>query len=181
MTAPTGMPSAAGERFEQGLATFVGPRWETYRRKFAPFREDASFVPTWNWAAAIGTEFWFLYRKMYLWFAVFFFLPTMVVQWLWRDQITLESVMAPENTQLRLIIVAVQLSSRLAAGGIANWLLFRRASTAVRVVDAQPIPEADRQRFLERLGGTNRTFTFLLIAIFLLLTLIQLGTTASGG
>jgi len=161
-------------RFEQGLARFIGPRWATYRRKFAPFFEEPAFVPTWNWAAAIGTEFWFLYRKMYLWFAVFFFVPTFAMQWLWNGELTLEAVMAPENGQLRLLIMGVQLSSRLAAGGIANWLLFRRAVTAVRVVDAQPIPEVERDRFLERLGGTNRTFTLMLLAVFLLLTLLQL-------
>jgi hypothetical protein len=167
------VPSVMDARFEEGLARFIGPRWDTYRRKFAPFFAEPSFTPTWNWSAALGTEFWFLYRKMYLWFAVFFFVPTMVVQWLWGGEINLEAVTAPENTQLRLIIVGVQISSRLAAGGIANWLLFRRAVTAVRVVEAQPIPEPERQRFLERLGGTNRTFTFMLLGVFVLLTLLQ--------
>jgi hypothetical protein len=168
-----GAPTAMASRLEQGLALFVGPRWATYRRKFAPFFEEPAFTPTWNWAAAIGTEFWFLYRKMYLWFAVFFFVPTLAIQWLWGDQVSLEAVTAPANTQLRLIIVGVQLSSRLAAGGIANWLLFRRASMAVRVVDAQPMGDADREQFLRRLGGTNRTFTLLLLAVFALMSLLQ--------
>jgi hypothetical protein len=54
---------------DRQYAAFVGPRWATYRRKFAPFFEDARFQPTWNWAAALCTLFgplWFLYRKLYV-------------------------------------------------------------------------------------------------------------------
>ena len=166
--------------FERHLAEFVGPRWATYRRKFRPFLEDATFVPTWNWAAALGTEFWFLYRKMYLWFAVFFFVPSFVVQWLWGEPLTVEAVAAPENTQLRLITLAVQLSSRLAAGGIANWLLFRRGATAVRVIDAQGMSEPDALRLLRRLGGTNRILTWLLVVILVSLGLVQMLAAVAG-
>ena len=119
MTAP-GEVTTPESPFERRLATFIGPRWATYRRKFRPFLEEPTFVPTWNWSAALATEYWFLYRKMYLWFAVFFFVPTVAVQWLWGDAVTLEAVTAPENEQLRLIIIGVQISSRLAAGGIAR-------------------------------------------------------------
>lgn len=166
--------SGAGSEFERRVGLFVGPRWEsTYRRKFASFFEDASFVPTWNWSAAMFTEFWFLYRKMYLWFAVFFFVPTFALQWLWGDALTLEAVMAPENDRLRLLVLSVQVSTRLAAGGIANYLLFRRASTAVRVLDAQPMPAEQSLELLRRLGGTNRNITLLLIGVFLVMTLLQ--------
>lgn len=164
----------AGSEFERRVGLFVGPRWtQSYQKKFAQFFEDASFVPTWNWSAAIFTEFWFLYRKMYLWFAVFFFVPTFVLQWLWGDALTLEAVMAPENDRLRLLVLSVQASTRLAAGGIANYLLFRRASTAVRVLDAQPMPPEQSLELLRRLGGTNRTITLLLLGVFVVMTLLQ--------
>ncbi len=169
MTAPV-----VESEFERRVGLFIGPRWEkSYRRKFRPFFEDASFVPTWNWAAAFGTEYWFLYRKMYLWFAMFFFLPTVVVQWLWGDAVSFEAITDPANERLRLIVLSVQASTRIAAGGIANWLLFRRASTAVRVVSAQPMGEAESLDFLRRLGGTNRTFTLLLVAVLLVMALLQ--------
>ncbi len=164
----------AGSEFERRVGLFVGPRWEqSYRKKFAQFFADASFVPTWNWSAAFFTEYWFLYRKMYLWFAVFFFLPTFVLQWLWGDALTLEAVMAPENGRLRLLVLSVQASTRLAAGGIANYLLFRRASTAVRVLDAQPMPAEQSLELLRRLGGTNLKITLLLVGVFVAMTLLQ--------
>lgn len=164
----------AGSEFERRVGLFVGPRWtQSYQKKFAQFFEDASFVPTWNWSAAIFTEFWFLYRKMYLWFAVFFFVPTFVLQWLWGDALTFEAVMAPENDRLRLLVLSVQASTRLAAGGIANYLLFRRASTAVRVLDAQPMPTEQSLELLRRLGGTNLTITLLLLGVFVVMTLLQ--------
>jgi hypothetical protein len=164
----------AGSEFERRVGLFVGPRWQSaYQRKFAPFFDDASFVPTWNWSAAIFTEFWFLYRKMYLWFALFFFVPTFVLQWLWGDALTFEAVMAPENERLRLLVLAVQASTRLAAGGVANYLLFRRASTAVRVLEAQRLPAEQSLALLQRLGGTNRNVTLLLVGVFLAMTLLQ--------
>ena len=67
----------SGQVPETEMAVFIGRKWErTYRRKFAPFLEDSSFVPTWNWSAAlsagIAMPFWFIYRKLYLVFAAFF-------------------------------------------------------------------------------------------------------------
>ena len=46
------------------MGAFIGPKWDkVYRRKMAPFFEEASFVPTWNWSAAIAfPPAWFLYR-----------------------------------------------------------------------------------------------------------------------
>jgi hypothetical protein len=178
--APARVNASANPEFERRLALFIGPRWPRYQRKFRPFLADASFVPTWNWAAALGTEYWFLYRKMYLWFAVFFFVPTWVLQWLWGQPLTPEAVLAPENDRLRLLMLALQVSQRLAAGGVANWLLFRRARAAVVVLDAQRMPAADGEALLRRLGGTNGILTGFVIGLLALLALLQVAGLASG-
>jgi hypothetical protein len=177
---PTKSAPSANAEFERRLALFIGPRWPRYRQKFQPFLQDASFVPTWNWAAALGTEYWFLYRKMYLWFAIFFFVPTWVLQWLWGQPLTPEAMLAPENDRLRLLMLALQLSQRLAAGGVANWLLFRRARAAVVVLDAQRMPAADGEALLQRLGGTNSILTGFVLALLVLLTLLQVAGLAGG-
>ena len=177
-TPTTGAPAASAE-FERRLGLFIGPRWSRYQRKFQPFLQDASFVPTWNWAAAFGTEYWFLYRKMYLWFAIFLFVPTWTLQWLWGEPMTPAAIMAPENERLRLLALALQLSQRLAAGGIANWLLFRRARAAVVIIDAQRMPPGEGESLLRRLGGTAPVLTGVILG--LLMVIASLGVAGLAG
>ncbi len=160
--------------FESRLGEFIGPRWESvYQGKLKRFIADPAFEPTWNWAAALLTPFWFLYRKMYLWFAVFFFVPGALLQWLVPadSPLTPANIFEPQNRQQLLMNLAIQLSTRLAAGGTANWLLFRRGRTAVRVVGMQPMSASDGNELLRRVGGTNRTLTWAMVAVFVVLTL----------
>ncbi len=167
-------PPGVHREFEQRLAVFVGPKWETsYRKKFKPFLDDASFVPTWNWAAALASPFWFLYRKMYWWFLMFFFAPQLVLGWLVPGvaEIKPDELLLPENEQALLVMMGLQLSVHLAAGGVANWLLYRRASTAIRVVDMQPMAAGDSLQLLKRVGGVSRGLTFGLVALFVVLAL----------
>ncbi len=168
---PVGPPASD---FESRLGQFIGPRWESvYQLKLRKFLADPAFEPTWNWAAALATPFWFLYRKLYLWFAVFFFVPGVVLQWLVPTdvQLTPENILEPQNRQLLLMRLAIQLSASLAAGGTANWLLFRRARTAIRVVGMQPMSTSDGNELLRRVGGTNRGLTWAILAVFFVLGL----------
>ncbi len=171
-------PSTPGASdFEVRLAAFIGPRWESsYRRKLRVFLDDPAFVPTWNWSAALATPYWFLYRKMYLWFAVFFFVPSLVLEWLvpGASMLTPEAVRDPANQQMVLMLAAVHVSVRIAAGGVANWLLFRRARTAIRVVGMQPLSAGDSLQLLQRIGGTSRALTFGLLALLTIIGLAQL-------
>lgn len=168
---PAGFPASD---FESRMGEFIGPRWESvYQHKLKRFIADPAFEPTWNWAAALATPFWFLYRKMYLWFAVFFFVPGALLQWLVPadSALTPANIFEPQNRQQLLMNLAIQLSTRLAAGGTANWLLFRRGRTAIRVVDMQPMSISDGNELLRRVGGTNRTLTWAMLAVFFVLTL----------
>jgi len=174
---PMPMRAPGAVEFEERLGVFIGPRWErSYRRKLAVFVEDPSFVPTWNWSAFLATPFWFLYRKMYLWFAVFFFLPGFVLKWLVPSAATMttpDELMKPENQQALLVMLAVQLSTHLAAAGLANWLLFRRARTAIRVIGLQPMSSGDALQLLRRVGGTSSMLTYVLVGVFIALGFAQ--------
>jgi hypothetical protein len=161
---------------DERLAAFVGRNWEQcYRRKFAPFREDPSFVPTWNWSAFFALEYWFLYRKLYLAFAVFFLVPGFVLRWLTgsTEQLNMETLADPANQSLAMMIVAVRLSAGLAAGGTANWLLFRRARAAAFVIQQQRFPEPEALALLARVGGVNRGGTTLFLVVSVVLMLLQ--------
>ena len=155
----TGAPEP-GSALDQQFETFIGPRWETYRRKFAPFFEEARFQPTWNWSAALFSPIWFLYRKLYLPFVFFWIAPGMAFRMLWLGDPPKAADVAT-NPQLvqdfRLIFLGVQLSAMVLAGGTANYLLYRRARAAI-VLAEQRAPDMDTlQLILTRLGSVNRT------------------------
>ncbi|MBP6773968.1 MAG: DUF2628 domain-containing protein [Gemmatimonadaceae bacterium] len=161
--------SKADPLTDERLAAFLGPQWETYRRKFTPFREDPSFVPTWNWSAAFFVSAWFLYRKLYLAAFGFMLLPGMIFRMLTGSDtnLTLTELQKPENQGLLIMQLAVGISSAIAAGGIANWLLFRRAQAAVRLSAMQEMPESETIPWLTRVGGINRLGVALAVMVFL--------------
>ncbi|HEY0928495.1 MAG TPA: DUF2628 domain-containing protein [Gemmatimonas sp.] len=161
---------------DERMATYFGAKWErVYKRKLAPFLEDPSFVPTWNWSAALALPMWFLYRKLYLPFAVFFLVPNLVFRLLTRSDtaLTVEALRKPENEWLLMMNLAVHLSSAIAAGGTANWLLFRRARAASHFVSVQQLPPAEGTNLLRRMGGVNRLATALFVSLSLVIVMAQ--------
>lgn len=173
-------PAEPGDEFsDERMRAYFGPKWEkTYRKKLAPFLDDPSFVPTWNWPAAIAfPPAWFLYRKLYLPFTVFFLVPGFVFRWLTGSDTpqTVAELSKPENEWLQIMSVAVFVSSSLAAGGTANWFLFRRARAASRLVTMQGVSATEGLDLMRRMGGVNRTATSLFVVLMLVVTLMQFG------
>ncbi len=156
---------------EARLAAFIGPQWPKYARKFAAFQEDPSFVPTWNWSAALVPFVWFLFRKLYLAAIVVVIAPGFIVRLLTDSdsQMTQQELMKEENQWLLLVYAGVWLSTVITAGGLGNWLLFRRARAAARIAELQALPDADALTWLQRVGGVNRTGAILAIAIVLMM------------
>lgn len=162
--------SAANPLDEARLAAFIGPRWPTYQKKFAQFLEDPGFVPTWNWSAAFFQSAWFLYRKLYLAAFGFMLIPGYVFRLLTGSdsQLTMTELQKPENEGLMMMQIAVGISAIIAAGGVGNWLLFRRARAAVRLAAAQELSEVETIPWLARVGGINRLGVALAVAVFLM-------------
>lgn len=202
MTAPPQLPSWATPKADGGppapdspldrqFAAFVGPRWPAYRRKFAPFFADARFQPTWNWAAALTVPFfalWFLYRKLYLPFVFFAMAPGIVFGMLWGDQLPVRQVPNPLDASApplavltpdaALLLFGVLLSSAILAGGTANFLLFRRATAAIRVVAPRASDADAGLALLQRLGGVSWRAVLIGFGVLLLLQALTRGATA---
>lgn len=75
---PPPPPPLSPESWEIGpadLRAFVGPRADYYLERFARFHPGGvdRFVVTWNWAAFLGGFWWFLYRRMYVYFLIALF------------------------------------------------------------------------------------------------------------
>lgn len=167
---------------EARLAAYVGDKWESvYKRKLAPFLEEPTFVPTWNWSAALVALMmpsgWFLYRKLYLPFAIFFLVPGLVLMLLTGSSVpsNFSEIQKPENEWLVAMALATQLSAAIAAGGTANWFLFRRARAAAVFVSAQQLPATEEVALIQRLGGVNRMATAFFVMMMLVLTLLRIG------
>ena len=161
------------------MEAFIGPKWDkVYRRKMTPFFEDASFVPTWNWSAAIAfPPAWFLYRKLYLPFAFFFLMPGLAFRMLTGTEkpLTMADMQLPENEWLLVMNAAIFVSTMLASGGTANWLLYRRARAANQLVVQQQLPPAESALLLRRVGGVNKLATSLFVALSMMLAVATIG------
>lgn len=61
---------------EKDFANFIGKNSDQYLQDFRKFNVDGShkFVLTWNWAAFFFGFWWILYRKLYVWALIAFFL-----------------------------------------------------------------------------------------------------------
>ena len=164
---------------DSDMEAFIGPKWDkVYRRKMAPFFDEASFVPTWNWSAAIAfPPAWFLYRKLYLPFAFFFLLPGIAFRVLTGTDkpLTMAAMQLPENEWLLVMNAAVFVSTMLASGGTANWFLYRRARAANRLVVQQQLPRAEEELLLRRVGGVNTLATSLFVALSMMLAAATIG------
>ena len=161
---------AANPLSVERLAAFIGPRWPKYQQKFRAFEEDPSFTPTWNWGAAVFQSAWFLYRKLYLAAFGFMLIPSMVFRFLTESDtpMTLTELQKPENRPLLLVQIGVGLSTIIAAGGVGNWLLYRRAKAAAQLADMQELSPTESLPWLERVGGVNNWGVALAVAVFLM-------------
>lgn len=167
---------------EERLAAYIGPKWSTtYGRKLAPFRDDPTFVPTWNWSAALSQMLlpssWFLYRKLYFPFAIFFLVPGIALGVLTGDAnvpSTVAELSKPENEFVLMMMGAVNFSAALAAGGTANWFLFRRARAATAFVAQQQVGPEEDTALMARLGGVNKMATALFVTLTLVMSLFRL-------
>ena len=95
---------------------FIGPNADRYLEQFKKFGSPQSprFALTWNWPAFLFISFlWFLYRKMYLYAAVYAIGP-MVSTYLTGDMTSgmVWSVVAERRRIMSIIGIAVSTSRR---------------------------------------------------------------------
>lgn len=182
-------PPAPGSPADEQLAAFIGPRWPTYRRKFRPFFDDARFTPTWNWAAALLSPAWFLYRKLYLPFAAFAMLPSLAFGLFWRSsELPVREVPNPLpggtgtlttlTPDAALVVFGIYLSTAILAGGTANFLLYRRAAAALRVVGARAPGGDATLTLLRKVGGVSWRAVGVGILVILVLRVLAAGSAA---
>ncbi len=131
---------------EADVRSFIGKNADYYLKKFRSFRvrgEDG-FAVTWNWSAFWMGFIWMLYRKMYWWALLAFFIaltpvayPLMMLGW----------------------------------GMTGNYLYYRHARKRILEYQFRPVI-SPAFLSLEEQGGVNRWMWFIGIIFFLFILLI---------
>ncbi len=124
---------------EADVVCFVGEKSGYYLGKFRKFQVGRveTFAPTWNWASFLGTFWWFLYRKMYLWAGVSFVVGC---------------------------IPYLGLLAWIGWGIGGNYLYSRHVSAKIAEVSAVTPPDA-MPALLAQLGGVNRWVVTVMIVL----------------
>jgi hypothetical protein len=145
-------PGAGLEITTQDWRDFLGPNADAYLPKFTRFAPGGreTFVATWHWPAFLATFWWFLYRKLYLWFGlclVGMFIPHL--RWLvW-----------------------------IAAGIAANYIYFIEAQKQIRALKATS-PAGELPARLAQAGGVHPWVPWVGVLVslggFLLMALVLL-------
>ncbi len=85
------------------------------------------------------------------------------------------ALLNPESAEAKhfsLMTMAIGLSFTIAAGGTANWFLFRRARAASYVVMMQKVPEDVAISRLQRLGGVSFRAVVIFCAVSLVMAML---------
>jgi hypothetical protein len=136
------------------LAAYVGPNWRShyrgqFQRLLAAERTGPRAGWTWNWSAAL-TPFWFLYRRLYGHFCVFFALN--LILWIIAAGSSASAEGSDDGNPAGLFIVILF----LVQGYRADRLLFDKAMTAVR--------QAGERRGAEWLAAEGRPLAWVPLA-----------------
>jgi Tfp pilus assembly major pilin PilA len=139
------------------FATFVGKNSEKYLPKFAKFNAGGidSFKTTWHWPAFFLSFWWLLYRKLYGWAAIAFFLPFIVVFSLSLTGMAVAGSNAAFYPLVSLVVWAALLSIRFGWAIFANRLYYNHTKKKLHEIkQLHPAPETQKA-VITVSGGTG--------------------------
>jgi hypothetical protein len=143
---------------------FIGPNAERYVEQFRKFASNGSphFALTWNWPAFLFDPFlWFLYRKMYLYAAVYAVGPVV-------------SAYATGDFTVGIVW-------RIMAGVSANYIYYWHVKEHVATIRAKsPLDGAVQNRLLSDLGGVQPYVIWLGVALHALVVAIMIMVALEG-
>lgn len=134
------------------LEAYVGPKNASYySQRFAKFGAGGGIF-SWHWPAFFITSFWVLYRKMWMWAAVYWLgIPIAITV----AEIALGFVIHPADASLVTWIVYLTIMF-LVAPLVANFLYYKHALAKVAKVGGSSMSTAQQAVELDRIGGTSK-------------------------
>ena len=148
------------------LAAFVGPKnAHYYEQAFAKFESGGGSL-SWNWPSFFVTWFWLLYRKMYMWWLLYWFgLPiTMVL-----GAGVIAAFVSPELGAL-FYYGGYGLVAFILLPMYANKLYYNHAKRKVAKMAATTLSEEQQALELARTGGTSGAI--MIVIPFVLIAMI---------
>lgn len=130
---------------------YIGAKEDCYLDKFSRLRSRGSSIG-WNWCAFLFGPFWFLYRKMYSWAAVFWLAPTLV------------RLVLPEELGW-----LVSLAGWILGGLLGDSLYMRQIDKNVDI--GSRLPEPMRYQHISKRSGVNLPALIITLVVWLLLML----------
>jgi hypothetical protein len=142
---------------EEDFVAFIGKNAGKYLAKFKDFARgnEDSFSVTWHWPAFFVPFFWFMYRKLYGWMVLAFFLGL----------ITFSG-----------FVPYIGILANISFGMTAHYLYYRHAKEKLLGLKARPSSETERAANVARAGGVNNV---VLITAIVLTVIALLGILAA--
>lgn len=145
------------EPTERDFVNFVGDNAYKYLRQFKKFNADGvdKFAWTWHWPACIFGFWWLLYRKLYLWALIAFFLM-FIPFWIFIGS----------------LFYWIFLSS-LVYGSIANYIYYKQAKNKIiKYKSAKAPADAHKAAIALRKKGGVKVCVPTLAALTILITIV---------
>lgn len=148
------------------MGAFVGPKnAHYYEQVFEKFERGGGSL-SWNWPAFFVTWFWLLYRKMYMWWLLYWFgLPIVLMLATGVVASTANPVMAAAFYYGGYALIAF-----IVVPMFANRLYYNHAKRKVAKMAATTLSEEQQGQELARAGGTSGAI--MIVVPFVLIALI---------
>lgn len=152
----------------------LGPKnQEYYLRRFARFDADGKVSATWHWPAFFVTFYWMLYRKMWLFALIYFFLPYVFFGLMGATAgVTNGSAIFLIGTVYLLYLAGILFLAPM----YANALYYNHCKKQISAAKAST---TDVQRQLGELAGKGGTSNIVIIIILFFAIIALLGIVAA--
>lgn len=127
--------------------SYIGTNQDCYLKKFRGIRTNSTVV-SWNWCAFLFPPFWFLYRKLYQWAALFGLVP-----------LCLSFVLLPE------VILLLGFASSVLAGLFADFIYLKQIEKRAEI--GGKMPENVRFMHVAKYGGVNTPAVIVALAVYI--------------
>jgi len=164
MAAPASAAASVWQTDRETWIEFIGPNADRYLEHFAKFGTEQApkFALTWNWPAFLFISFlWFLYRKMYLYAAVYAIGP-MVSTYLTGD-------------------MTVGIVWSIMAGATGNYVYFWHCREQIaEIKKAGWSDPAKREAALKESGGVQPYVIWVGVALYVLFLMMMVKMLQDG-
>ncbi len=153
-TGETSTASSPEMLIDYDVERLIGEKREYYVPKFKEMKQTGKKT-SWNWCAFLFSTFWLVYRKMYLYGAIFF----LVIN------------------GLSYISTYLSFAASICMGVFGNYIYMNRLESLSK--EANLLDAGMKEQFIAKKSGVNLTAVIIILAIYVLLIFLLVFVFAS--